>query len=103
MPESAERDDRIFGLFPKFVPYLRRAPLEKAIGVLKAANREALLEILAEIPDEWEVDSTLRINTADFLVERAKFLEDTLIGRLEEEHPTPFGIVEREEEDEQNG
>ncbi len=103
MPTGTERDPEVYGLFPEFVPYLRRASLEKALGVLAATTHDELLEISAEIPDEWGVDSTVRIETASFLVERATFLRTTLVARLEEEHPTQFGIVEREEDGREDG
>lgn len=78
------RDERLYGLFPEFIPFLRQEEIEKALEKLKMVDRELILDSLEAIPEEWEVTQTARTAVVELLVRRASFVADTFIEKLED-------------------
>ncbi len=66
------KDDRLYGLFPAFLPLLRREEVQSAAARLREADRAGLTVIVESVPAAW----------VDFLYRRAEFVADTLVERL---------------------
>jgi hypothetical protein len=79
------KDRSIFGLFPAFMPYLRRDHMRERFGSLVARlgefDPEVSAQVVADIPDDWEVRQSLTSAAGGFLRERAVFLV-SMIPRL---------------------
>jgi len=69
------QDERIYGLFPEFRPWLRRDEFRSALAKLARLSRRSLDPILGAVPREWEVDGAAREAVTSFLTGRARFLE----------------------------
>lgn len=69
------KDDRIYGLFPEFVPFLKDSDLrpawEAAVDQLRTLDPAWVRRIVSSIPTMWEVDSTGRTALADQICQRA--------------------------------
>lgn len=72
------KDEKIFGLFPEFVPYLRdssiRPAWEAAVDQLNTLDRSHIHRIVESIPAAWEVDPTGRAALTDQICQRASFV-----------------------------
>jgi hypothetical protein len=73
---SNVKDQRVYGLFPEFKPFLREAELDGIMNLLSGITRNQLDFIVDAIPPEWEIDAETKASLKDFLMERAGFLID---------------------------
>lgn len=80
-------DDRIFGLFPGFVPLLRLAALEACCARLLTIKPEFLDRQMAQIPEPWQVDQKTRAAWSAMILERSRFVATSAVSRLEREYP----------------
>lgn len=85
------QDERLYGLFPEFLPWLRpeagpafsqQTSARDALDRLRRVNRRELADIIDGVPREWEVDAGTRTALAQFLAQRALFLSDRLFDAL---------------------
>ncbi|HCN30620.1 MAG TPA: hypothetical protein DIT64_18170 [Verrucomicrobiales bacterium] len=76
------KDVTAFGLFPEFEGAIQRADAVAAAAALAAVTDEAIHEIVASIPADWEVDGTIRAAMEDFLRQRRDWLSKTFVSRL---------------------
>lgn len=85
------QDERIYGLFPEFLPFLRpeqgpapaqQASARDALDHLGRISASELAGIVGGIPREWEVDTPTRAALVQFLAQRATFLHDRLFDSL---------------------
>lgn len=76
------RDERVYGLFPEFSRFVKRADLEVFLSDMQKLTKEACMTIVRAVPQEWEVADTAREGIAAFLAERAGFLTDHLPSAL---------------------
>ncbi len=72
-------DDRLYGLFPGFKPRVRQDDIEAAIGRLSELDQAAVFEIVASIPDAWEVSSKAAMALVKLICRRADFVADTIL------------------------
>ena len=49
------KDERIYGLFPEFVSYLRKKEVEGARARLLEVQAQEVGQILQTVPDKWAV------------------------------------------------
>jgi hypothetical protein len=79
------KDDRIYGLFPEFIPFIRPnwQILTDAVGKLKTLDKNWLQDTIGAIPAEWQVDAAGRTALATLVFDRAKYMTETFISLLE--------------------
>jgi hypothetical protein len=76
------KDQRIWGLFPGFVPKMRRDVAEGAAADLGKLDEGVVQNIVASIPRDWEVGSDVRAALVALIMGRARFLSETVCGLL---------------------
>lgn len=78
------QDDRIYGLFPEFIPCIRTHSEGVSDGLARLAqlNRAWLEAEIARIPSEWQVDSSGRNALVTLLVDRAHFVRNSFADIL---------------------
>jgi hypothetical protein len=74
------QDRRIYGLFEPFKPYLCREHTERAVEKLRQIDRDIIGEYVESIPREWDMNRRTRQGLADFILSRATFLADNIVG-----------------------
>jgi len=76
------KDERVFGLFPGFRPFLRISCVEAAVASLRAITREQIREVIESIPLHWHVTSGAGVALGEFVLQRRAFLIDNFIDLL---------------------
>lgn len=72
------KDERIYGLFPEFAPYIDSDVFKGCLGRLDQVTSAEVAEIVEAIPTDWEVSREIRDAIRRFLTERAQFLIEHL-------------------------
>jgi hypothetical protein len=72
------RDEVLYGFFPIFSKYVTSEEIVAAGEILQAAQPEMWADILASVPNEWQLSSEARDAIDRFLLERARYLVDNL-------------------------
>lgn len=80
--EDRSADERIYGLFQAFAPYITEGPVTRALRSLSEVTEERIDAILAEIPPEWILDAQGKAAVRTFLLRRRAYLVETLYERL---------------------
>ena len=76
------KDDRIYGLFPEFVPWLDRGIVAGSVETLRSFTIQDALQATQTIPQEWDVDGPTQEALVRFLVSRAAFLASSIMDKL---------------------
>lgn len=77
------KDNRIYGLFPEFKPFITCTTVDFALEGLKPLLSSDIAERTVEsIPSEWDVGQNTRTALAEFVRERALFLIDNMHGMI---------------------
>ncbi len=79
---SHVREERTYGLFPEFAPFLKRNDIRRALSALRAITRGEVEEIVNSVPKEWEVNPVVRESLVNLICDRAKFLVDNFVSRI---------------------
>lgn len=87
---SRVKDDRLYGCFPEFIPFVKRPAVDVAIAALRGVSRSVVQPIVDGIPVEWEVDSGSRGALADLICERARYVADSVADKLFPQGELPF-------------
>ena len=82
---DAIKDERLYGLFPFFRPYVSAEQIDGISAMLQDVRSEFWADILESIPDEWSVSKDVRSAIDRFLLARAGFLADNLHGIVHRE------------------
>lgn len=72
------RDTTIFGCFPEFVRFLDPAHVVSAIERLGQMSLANAIQVVEQVPNEWQVEATAREAWADFIAGRASFVAANL-------------------------
>jgi hypothetical protein len=72
------RDERSYGLFPAFVPYLDAGQFVWCGAMLRSLKRETVSGIVDSIPVEWDVPAEARTALTDQIVRRAEFVSNRI-------------------------
>jgi len=75
-------DDRIYGAFPEFVPYLSHEAVALAARRLAEIDLGMVTEVVGSVPREWGVSAGLRDTWARLIFERAKRVSSYVLPRL---------------------
>jgi hypothetical protein len=76
------KDPRVFGLFPAFRPFADKAVVQATCDRLREMTADVAQEVVASVPEAWEVSAGARIALRDFIVQRAGFVADNMIDWL---------------------
>jgi hypothetical protein len=72
------KDDRLYGLFPGFVPKVRQEDVDASIDRLSKLNESFVAEIVSSIPADWQVAEPARIALIELICRRASFVVDNV-------------------------
>jgi len=76
------QDERVYGRFIEFEPWLSRERVRGVLADLSLITQEDVSEILAALPSAWLMDGTIRKAVIDFVVSRAGWLVDNMESLL---------------------
>jgi hypothetical protein len=76
------KDNRVYGLFPEFLPFLDRKAAGRGVRKLRAFNKSEAAKIVQSIPKEWGVSDGARKALSEFLVRRAAYLVQSIMTML---------------------
>lgn len=75
-------DERIYGLFPEFAPYLGERSITRAVAALRRIDPAVIREIVHSVPREWGPSKLVRDLWAARISERAARVADIVPDRL---------------------
>lgn len=78
------RDERLYGLFPGFVPLVSQADVEDAVSRLSQVTAAILQPMVDAIPREWEVDEKTKRALVELIERRADFVAATVMKTIAE-------------------
>ncbi len=81
---ASVNDDRLYGLFPGFLPHVRLEYLEAGIDRLRQLEEQFVAGIVAAIPGDWDVNVRARPALVELIWRRAAFVADNLLARIAE-------------------
>lgn len=76
------KDDAVFGLFPRFRKKLCRDAIQRLAGVLAGLSLSQIENAVALIPNEWQLETAIRQALKTFLLQRARFVAETIESQL---------------------
>lgn len=76
------RDEDVFGLFPEFRKRLSRDAIRHYASILGGVSRSQIEDAVGLVPYQWHVDSQVRSALASYLIQRARFVAETIESRL---------------------
>lgn len=76
------KDPRVYGRFPEFDQFLSPEGIDAALRRLSTLSRTTVESLLGELPDEWQVPSTVKAPFADLICDRANYVSGTLASTL---------------------
>jgi hypothetical protein len=76
------KDDRLYGMFPGFVPHVRQTDVEAGIARLRELKESFVAGIVATIPRDWEVEDTARKALTELICRRAEFVADIVLAQI---------------------
>lgn len=72
------RDERTYGLFPAFEPFIDIGELHWCMSLLRSLTQEQVNGIVSRIPTEWQVESRAATAIVDMVLGRAAFVADRI-------------------------
>jgi hypothetical protein len=88
------KEERIFGLFPEFRPFLKPEAVVRATDKMRSIDRATVAEMVELLPNDWDVSRGASDALIDLILGRAKFVADTIEKRI-----WPQGSLLAEEEE----
>lgn len=81
---DATRDERIYGCFPAFGPYVQLRVVNEFVTRMRGVRKDSVQSVVDRIPRSWGVSAELRPLVVRFVVDRANYLSTTLAARVSE-------------------
>jgi len=81
---DAIQDERIFGLFPEFLPHLSFKEVNSTAAHLGTVPLSFVREVVATIPLAWAVPAEVRTALGEFIYRRARFVSEAISRKLGE-------------------
>ena len=78
------RDEQVYGLFPEFHRFMRQGVVEGTAEQLGTLTADVSQGWVDAVPEAWQVDAAARNAVAEFLVQRAAFLAEAILPRLQQ-------------------
>ena len=75
-------DDRIYGRYPEFIPFITHDAVDEALADLAQLDPQFVHECVNAIPAEWGLPAALRRPLVDLICGRAAFVVDNLRNGL---------------------
>jgi hypothetical protein len=85
------KDERLYGLFPVFLPRLLGDELKHATDRLRTVNKGTFTAIVESVPREWDVSQRARKGWNELLYKRAQYVAETIADRLRQLTDAPSG------------
>ncbi|HBO45946.1 MAG TPA: hypothetical protein DD670_18895 [Planctomycetaceae bacterium] len=79
------KDSRLYGLFPGFKPKIRQEDVEAGIDRLSELDHKFVLDVVATIPDAWEVRPEAASALVEFVCRRAEYVGNTILELVSRE------------------
>jgi len=76
------QDERLYGMFPGFVPFVRQEVVQAAAHKLETVDRSMVEAIVSLIPTQWEVEPVAQQGMTELIVSRAHFLSDRIEKKI---------------------
>lgn len=76
------QDERVYGRFPEFEPWLDRARVRELLDELRGIRRDEIVQVVQGVPAVWDVNQAAREALVNLLSQRAEWLVDRLPGLL---------------------
>lgn len=76
------KDDRLYGLFPGFVPKVRGDEVDAAIARLHQLEETFVAAVVATVPADWEVKEPARKALVDLICRRAEFVAGNVLDKV---------------------
>ena len=76
------REERIYGLFPAFVPLVARADVADAASRLSGFPREEASAAIGELPRDWLVSASAADALEEFICQRAVYVAEHIVEWL---------------------
>ena len=76
------KDDRLYGLFPAFVPKVREDEVSTGIARLRELNQGTVEDIVNGIPADWEVPAAGKRALVELICRRAEFVAENALDRI---------------------
>jgi hypothetical protein len=78
------RDDRLYGLFPLFRPFVTRSSIRPWLQRLAEFDQHVGESLVGTIPTEWNVSTKVRKAIVELLSRRASYVVDTIEKSIEQ-------------------
>lgn len=81
---SQIKDDRVYGMFDEFIPFIDEKKIVKLAEKLRKLSHDECKSFVEGVPQEWlGHSSTFQISVlVDFIFHRAMYLADSLVGNV---------------------
>jgi hypothetical protein len=76
------KDERVFGLFPPFRPFLDPEAVSQAVTRLATIDRSTVWRMAQRLPKEWEVSQPALDALIDLVLGRAAFVADNILRKI---------------------
>jgi hypothetical protein len=76
------KDERLYGLFPQFLPFLRRGMADDSVARLREMNRDVAREVIPAVAREWEVPAVAWDAMVELVSRRAGLVADRILSQL---------------------
>jgi hypothetical protein len=80
--QHCANDERIYGFFPQFVPYVSREAVSNALSQLGTLPRSFVEDCVNQIPPQWGATGQVRTALVNFICNRAAYVVQTIANRL---------------------
>jgi hypothetical protein len=77
------REERVYGLFPAFRPFVTRERIEDLCAVLSGFEAARATAVVESVPTAWDLSAEARTGLVEFIVQRSQFVAERLPGWLE--------------------
>lgn len=85
------KDESVYGLFPEFVRFLDITEMDACAERLNEITSEEIGAIMQLIPDEWHVSRDVKASWSSLLLNRARFLADSIVDLVEPQRKLALG------------
>ncbi|MDR1924267.1 MAG: hypothetical protein LBQ66_07830 [Planctomycetaceae bacterium] len=76
------KDPAVFGLFPEFKTFITKKTARKVQEQMSQIQKHQIRNIVDQIPEEWDFNSTKRDALCSFIVQRAEYVSRELYPQL---------------------
>lgn len=86
------KDEAVYGLFPEFRKKITRDAIQHFASILSDLSRNQIEGVVGLVPQEWQLETSVRSALADYLVQRAKFVAESIESKLFDPPQLPIDL-----------